>query len=340
MDEAAASALVEIAEASRAALRRQEPDAEVPVENRYAEMLEALEWRLENGDAAAACRLARALVTFWMSTNRIAEGDEWFQRLLVSPQAADVDHALTLHEHGYLVFWAGKYDLATRRFEQSRDMAAALNNPTVQALALAGLARVALDSDVDRAVLLLREALDVTDGQPDDDQGRSSATHVLGVALQMAGDLEGAREVITKRLASAQQQGDDFVVWTESANLSMVERQLGHLDQAEQLSRQAVATEIARSRDLFLGWTLNGLAAVSAAKGELPRAATIVSAAEAMLQRAGGEWPPDEQEQYDETLTVVRRGLSPRQLEEAAAAGAAMSRDEILSYALPSTTAR
>jgi hypothetical protein len=56
MNEAAARALVEIAEASRAALRRQEPDAEVPVENRYTEMLEVLEWRLETGNAAAGCR--------------------------------------------------------------------------------------------------------------------------------------------------------------------------------------------------------------------------------------------------------------------------------------------
>jgi hypothetical protein len=57
--------------------------------------------------------------------------------------------------------------------------------------------------------------------------GRSSAEHVLGVALQMSGDLEGAREVMAERLEHARSGGNAYVVAMESANLSMVERQLG-----------------------------------------------------------------------------------------------------------------
>jgi tetratricopeptide (TPR) repeat protein len=339
VNETVANALLAIVETSRDALRRQEPDAETPVEQRYTEIVEALQWLLDQGNVEAACRLAIALVSFWISTNRIPEGDEWFQRLLAVPRPPDEALALALYEHGYLVFWAGDYELAKRRFTESRDMAAALANPTIQALALAGLARVALNSDANEAVRLLRDALDLTDTMPADDPGRSSTMHVLGVALQMSGDLEGARDVITQRLELARQEGNSFVVWTESANLSMVERQLGNLDRAEELSRQAITTDIASGRDLYLGWTLNGLAAVTAAKGELTRAATMLAAAESLLQRAGGEWPPDEREQFDETQAIVRRGVTPQQLEAARAAGAAMSRDEVLSYAVPAATA-
>jgi hypothetical protein len=135
--------------------------------------------------------------------------------------------------------------------------------------------------------------------------------HVLGPALQMSGDLEGAREVIGQRLAAAERQGDAFVVWTESANLSMVERQLGNLDRAGELSRQAVDTETAREHDLYLGWTLNGLAAVAAAKGESVRAATVLGAAASLLERGGGEWPPDELEQFEETEALLGRALPP-----------------------------
>jgi hypothetical protein len=35
--------------------------------------------------------------------------------------------------------------------------------------------------------------------------------------------------VIQGRIALARRTGDKFLVWEESANLSMVERQLGHL---------------------------------------------------------------------------------------------------------------
>jgi tetratricopeptide (TPR) repeat protein len=219
-------------------------------------------------------------------------------------------------------------------FRESLDLVASLDDASLQALALAGLARVALYTDPPEAVRLLREALDLARDLPDNDPGRSSAVHVLGPALQMSGDLEGAREVIGQRLATAERQGVAFVVWSESANLSMVERRLGNLDRAEELSRQAVDTETAREHDLYLGWTLNGLAAVAAAKGQSVRAATVLGAAASLLQRAGGEWPPDELEQFKETDAALGRALPPDELEHARAQGAAMSREQPVAYAL------
>jgi hypothetical protein len=150
----------------------------------------------------------------------------------------------------------------------------------------------------------------------------------------MSGDLEGAREVIGQRLAAAERQGDAFVVWTESANLSMVERQLGNLDRAEELSRQAVDTVTAREHDLYLGWTLNGLAAVAAVKGESVRAATVMGAAASLLERGGGEWPPDELEQFKETEATLQRALPAAEFDHARAEGAAMSRQQAIAYAL------
>lgn len=333
MNAGEAQRLYELAEAGRIAARTHQPDAEKPIEARYAEVLAALQWHLDRGEVDAGCRLATALVAFWLGTNRIPDGDVWFGRLLATPHTADVTRALTLHEHGYLIFWAGEHGRAAERFRESLDLASSLGDVSLQALALAGLARVALYTDPSEAVRLLREALDLTRNLADDDPGRSSAIHVLGPALQMSGDLEGAREVIAARLAMAERQGMGFVVWSESANLSMVERQLGRLDRAHELSRRAVDTEIARGHDVYLGWTLNGLAAVMAAKDDLIRAATVLGAATAALERGGGEWPPDELEQYNETLGVLG-ALSPEQLEQARAAGSAMTRAEAVDYVL------
>ena len=334
MDAAEAQELYDLAEAGRAAARTHQPDAEKPVEERYPDVLAALQWHLDHGDVDAGFRFANALVTFWLGTNRIPDGDDWFGRLLATPGGADTTRALALHEHGYLVFWAGEHDRAAQRFRESLDLAASLDDTSLQALALAGLARVALYTDPPEAVRLLREALDLARDLPDDDPGRSSAVHVLGPALQMSGDLEGAREVIGQRLATAERQGVAFVVWSESANLSMVERRLGNLDRAEELSRQAVDTETAREHDLYLGWTLNGLAAVTAAKGQAVRAATVLGAAASLLQRGGGEWPPDELEQFEETDAALARALSPDELDHARAQGAAMSREQAVAYAL------
>ena len=110
---------------------------------------------------------------------------------------------------------------------------------------LAGLARVALNTDVDEAVRLLRHSVALTEDLADSDPGRSSTLHVLGVALQMSGDLDAAREVMSARLSMGRSSGDEFVVWVESANLSMVERRLGNLERAEELARQAVSINAA-----------------------------------------------------------------------------------------------
>ena len=334
VDAAEAQELYELAEAGRAAARTHVPDAEKPIEARYPDIQAALQWHLDRGETTAGCQLANALVTFWLATNRIPDGDAWFSRLLTPPGEADATRALALHEHGYLVFWGGEHDRAAERFRESLGLAASLDDASLQALALAGLARVALYTDAAEAVRLLRKALELTRDLSDDDPGRSSAVHVLGPALQMSGDLEGAREVIGQRLAAAERQGDAFVVWTESANLSMVERQLGNLDRAEELSRQAVDTVTAREHDLYLGWTLNGLAAVAAVKGESVRAATVMGAAASLLERGGGEWPPDELEQFKETEATLQRALPPAELDHARTEGAAMSREQAVAYAL------
>jgi tetratricopeptide (TPR) repeat protein len=333
MDTATATALLEITETSRAALRHEEPGAEAPVEARYADILDALQWLLDRAELTPARRLARSLVNFWISSSRLPDGDAWFERLLAGPLNRDQDVALSLHEHGFLIFWTGDYERSGRRFAEARVMAAELGDASIEALALAGLARVALTSDVAKAVRLLREALVITEGLPDDSNGRSNALHVLGPALQMAGDFEGARAVIERRIALARTTGDNFRVWAETANLSTVERQLGNLDRAEELSLQAVASDIVTTRELFLAWTLNGLAAVTAAQGRAERAAVLLGAADALMQRAGGAWPPDELEQYDQTRAVLTRDLPADQLERATVRGQALLPDAVVNYA-------
>jgi tetratricopeptide (TPR) repeat protein len=213
--------------------------ARAQIETRYPDMLEALDWFRDHDRVDDAYRLASALVPFWRATGRVDDGDAWFARTLWRPLGGDARRARALYDHGYLVFWAGRYDLASQRFAEARELATSVGDLDLIALILAGMARGALMTDLPEAIRLLRAAIAVTDGAGHG-EGRSSATHVLGVALQMSGDLEGARAVMSERLAGAREQGDEFVIFVEASNLSMVERQLGHLDLAEALSMEAL----------------------------------------------------------------------------------------------------
>ena len=85
---------------------------------------------------------------------------------------------------------------------------------------------------------------------------------------------------------------------------------------------------------MSIAWTLNGLAAVTAAKGDLGRAASLNGMAAAVLKRAGGEWPPDERKQYNDTLAALTNGLTRDELQRARADGAAMTTDAAVKYAL------
>jgi tetratricopeptide (TPR) repeat protein len=334
VDANTAAGLLDLAEDAQKRRRQQDPEAERMVEARYSEFLEALDWYGAAGWPDTAFRLASALVSFWIATKRIDDGDAWFDRALRQPQATATTLARALHDHGYLVFWAGRYELAEQRFRESLALAQREGDPSLQALALAGLARVALNTDAKQAVRLLRQAQSVTEGLDDADPGRSSALHVLGVALQMAGDLAAARDVMSARLKSGRSRGDEFVVWTESANLSMVERQLGNLDRAEQLSREALSLCVRRDDQMATAWMLNGLAAVTAARGRFERAATLHGLAAAQLDRAGGQWPPDERAQYEETLAKLAANLPADVLERCRSRGAATPSEAALAYAL------
>lgn len=333
VDAARAAALLDAALEGRAAIRRGEEAAVERLEGQYALMREAMDWLLDEGQLDQSDRFATALVPFWMTTKRIDDGDDWFRRALGDTVPTDPGRARAVYDHGYLVFWAGRYELAEQRFAAARAMAEGLGDWNVVALTLAGSARVALNEVPAKAVGLLRKAMDVTRDLPDSD-GRSSADHVLGVALQMSGDLEGARDVMQERLEHARAAGNEFVVFTETANLSMVERQLGNLDRAEALSLEALRFAASNGDAMAIPWTINGLAAVTAAQGRLERAATLIGIAESLLAKAGGEWPPDEREQYEGTLATLSVGLSPQALELARAAGAAMELGRAVSFAL------
>jgi tetratricopeptide (TPR) repeat protein len=332
VDPLVAGTLVETAEALRAELRGPRGDAAMEeLETLYPQLGQGFDALLAAGRLDEACRLASALVPFWMARKRMDEGDEWLARATTGARST-AEHARAIYSHGYLLFWSGRYERSADRSRAAIAAGRAADSPTIVSLALTVLARIALNTDPAEAKRLLREALDVVDGT-DDVEGRSGAMHVLGVALQMSGDLVGARTVMADRLALGRQTSNDFLIAVESANLSMVERQLGNLPIAAALARDALETFHRLGDHLAVAWSANSVAAVAAASGDLTGAASMLGFAEAGIEHAGGEWPPDEREQFEGTLATLRSGLGADALEAARKAGRSMSADAVIAFA-------
>ncbi|MCI0330674.1 MAG: tetratricopeptide repeat protein [candidate division Zixibacteria bacterium] len=339
MDAQTAESLLNFAEEAGPSLRGPESKALFEqFDQKYGDLQSALQWYIDEERATESFRLASALVAFWMATKRMEEGCVWFDRALALPGGEDVQRGRASFDAGYLTFWRGDYERSWLLQNRALELGRRTNNPTVTALALVGLARIALFTDVEEARKLCREAIAVTEGTADR-AGRSSAMHVLGAAAQMAGDFLEARDIMSQRIALGREMGNLAIVSIECNNLSMVERQLGNLDRAEALAREALEIDYQRGNAQSIPWMVNGLAAVARDRGEFKHAATLIGIADAAMEAAGGAWPPDELVHYQRTVATITEAMGSAQFERARAAGRSMTLPKAVNFALGTRSA-
>ena len=224
---------------------------------------------------------------------------------------------------------------ASALFTQSLEIARDLGDAQLTSQALGGLSRVALRTDVPEGRRLAHDALQVSTAAGDE-SARSNALHLLGVGAQIAGDLAEARGWMTQRLALVRASGNEFLVASEAANLSMVERQLGNLDRAEELEREALEIGRRIGDEFTKPFAIAGLAAIELERRNYQRSAILLGAAEALMESHKMEWPPDERPHYEHMLEALPPAMGTAEFEAARAQGLALSADEAVTFALDS----
>jgi tetratricopeptide (TPR) repeat protein len=300
---------------------------------RHADVLAAVAWFIDAGRPDDSLRIANAMYRFWITQQRFDEGALWFDRVLAHGDGDALLRGRALLNAGFMPFWTGDDARASELFGQALETGRRLADDPLTSQALGGLARVALRTNVPAGRRLAHEALDVSTAAGDE-PGRSNALHLLGVGAQIAGDLVEARDWMTQRLAIVRATGNAFLIASEAANLSMVERQLGNLQTAEALDREAL--QIAeRTGDQFTKpFAIAGLAAIATERGEYERAATLVGAAEAIMEAQHMAWPPDERPHYERMLAALPEAMGPAGFERARLTGRSMPTSEAVAFAL------
>jgi tetratricopeptide (TPR) repeat protein len=333
MEAGGAKALLGRAEEVSAKLRGSEAAAALAeLEAAYPDMVDALQWFVDQTQIDDALRMTKALYRYWMTRKRFEEGGRWFDVALELPGGDDRQRGEALVLAGFMPFWQGKDDRAAALFNDGLAIGRRLGLSAVTSQALGGLARVALRTDVAKGRRLAREALDVSDAAGDE-PGRSNALHLLGVGAQIAGDLSEAREWMGQRLAIERGGSNAFLVASEASNLSMVERQLGNLDAAEELAREALEISERIGEEFTKPFALAGLAAIAVERGEFERSATLIGAAEAMLEARDMAWPPDEAPHHDRLLAVLPEEMGSEAFDRARATGSKMAARDAVRYA-------
>ena len=334
MDARTAESLLELAEELSPSLTS--PNADDALERldaRADELEAAIDWFIGSDRTDEALRLANALYRLWILKRRFADGDRVFARVLEPETGDDRLRGRAYLWAGFMPFWMGDDDRAGALFGRSLELARQLGDAQLTSQALGGLARVEFRRDVPRGRQLAHEALEVGEAAGDE-ASRSNALHLLGVGAQIAGDLPEARRWMTERLALVRTQGNDFLVASEAANLSMVERQLGNLDIAEELDREALVIGGRIGDEFTKPFAVIGLAAIATQRGEYERAATLLGAVETMMEAQHMEWPPDERPHYEKMLADLPTAMGAGQFERARSAGQAMSAADAVALAL------
>jgi tetratricopeptide (TPR) repeat protein len=334
MDTTEALALCSMAETADVGLRGE--DARMwrgRLDTAREDLLPAFECLLDR-DRSAALRMATALAEFWRTSGQIPEGRAWLDRSLAVADGEDPALPRALYENALLAFWQGADDASGALLGRSLDAARRLRDTTGEAVALCGMARIALrEGALDRARALCEDALECVNGT-DDRLGRSNALHVLGVTAQMRGNLHEAAEFMNRRLQIARELGHVSSIAMEAGNLSVVERRLGNLDRATQLALESLQLAVRRGDEWMLPYDLNSLAGIAAAKADFARAAKLLGAAAAMMERMGTTWPPDEKPHFDATRSAAEAGLGPGAFEQAWADGERMPPSDAVAFAL------
>ena len=334
MDASSAESILAYVEATAPGITG--PDARVALDGlleRHADVLAAMTWFIEADRPDDGLRIANAMYRFWITQQRFDEGALWFGRVLAANGGDEHLRAKAMVNAGFMPFWTGDDAQASELFGRALDAGRRLGDAPVTSQALGGLARVALRTDVPEARRLGHEALDVSTAAGDE-AGRSNALHLLGVGAQIAGDLLEARDWMTQRLALVRATDNEFLIASEAANLGMVERQLGNLDEAEALDREALEIGERIGDQFTRPFAISGLACIALDRGRHVRAATLVGAAEAIMKAQNMAWPPDERPHYERLLTELPEAMGPAEFERVRSSGRSMAPSQVTAFAL------
>jgi tetratricopeptide (TPR) repeat protein len=326
-----------LAMAERAAMERigtVQPQWLARLEADHSNLRATLAWLTEQGEIAAALRLAASCSWFWWYRGHYAEGRARLQALLGQSDAATHGRAwaAAMTEYGLLTHSQGDSARAVRLHEAAVAAWRRLAEPErlAEALYLYGIALMYIGDE--RAVPVSSEFLALAQTLSDQ-QWLGIALWALGRARYYQRDHDGAAEVLNEALVQVRDVWNPlataYVLWT----LGELAWDRGDKARALLLLRQAMA----RLWDLRETWSallcLERLA-VTSGRGHPQAAARLFGAAAAWRDAVGLRRPPVEKERYEQAVTVVRDVLGADAFAAVWAAGQSLTPEQAVAEVL------
>jgi predicted ATPase/DNA-binding CsgD family transcriptional regulator len=181
------------------------------IEVEHNNIVSALEWSEERGDADTLARLSIAVGDYWQRRVCIREGTYWSALALRLPDIAPDSRAHLLIQNAEVAIWRGEFTQAQAGFEEGLNHYRATHNPTGQAEALLGLGDVALRQNrksaawdyYSQGLVIGRETGHLTQ--------TSRALRSLAEIQRDEGNFAEARALLEEALPLANELGDDYM---------------------------------------------------------------------------------------------------------------------------------
>ena len=233
--------------------------------------------------------LVAALWFLWFCAGRITEGRRHLDRALAHNRRPTPARTKALWASAWVALAQGDLAVAADRSLEALEEATDQGDEAGAASAVHVAAVLAmLRDDLDRALKLVCEAIDLFARVPDPGIGLAMARPTLALILGRRGDHERADQVLQGHRAWCERQGE---VWSRSYGdyvRSVLELGRGDLDAAEAHVHAALAAKWRLGDSLGSALAVDQLAAVAAARGDGERSARLLGAGQRIWSAFGG----------------------------------------------------
>ncbi len=301
------------------------------LEAEHANLLAALTWLDEQGDADRLLRLCAALGQFWIHNGNAREGREWLERVLArageapAPLRGRVQVCL-----GRTLSLFGEVERADQLMAEGIEAINTGEAPEMTVFALFNRGAAANQhGDYDRAEEFFTEARQIAltiDDAATASTAIASVAANLGVTAHGRGDLDLARARYEEALAIYRSQGFTPGIVRALRDLGDVERDRGEFAISVARYRECLALMGEPVNLRIVVDALEGMALAAAAWRRPVQAAHLLGAAEVLRERYGGAFfVLTDRDAHERALAAIRSTLGEPELAAAWQAGRSLS---------------
>ena len=286
------------------------------------------------GDTERALRLAAALHRFWYMRGYLAEGRTRLEQLLARDRRPTPGRARALNGAAVMAHNTGDDEAAKRYAKQALALHERFGDAWEAAYSrfLVGLI-AGEEQDYESARHLMAQSIERFRELADDYYAHVAAVN-LGRYYQELGELERARDLLNDLIRLARGSGDERSEASALGQLSVVARLQSRNDEALRLLEQSLRIWLRLGDRLMMSRGLRQLAHALAVRGDAERAAKVLSASEALREKAGA-WENWYAKSIEEALELIRPALDHPAFERAWSEGRTLSAEEALALIKP-----